>query len=129
MRRPLAIILLALESGVTFVHIAGLVYTIAAYEPLAIGVLIARALAGAGLATAAWLLAQDAAPANAIARGAVVASAAVYLLDAGLALAPSIAPAFWRWPFVGGYWLYAIVLVAALRPARADSDASGPGRQ
>jgi hypothetical protein len=117
MLRAVLIILLAIEGGVTLLKTTTLVYTIAAYDPVTIVIIASRALVAAGLITSAWLLANDALPARAIARAAVVASAVLYIFDAGLALAPSIAPVFFRTEFLIAYWLYALIAVWRLRSA------------
>ena len=114
MARGGLVIALAIEAGVTLLQFATLIYTIAAYDLLATAILVARALVAMSLATAAWLLTNNAPPARTIARAALLASAVLYVFDAGLALAPSIAPPFFRWQFVGAYWVYAGLAVWAL---------------
>ena len=103
--------LLIAEAMWTVPRLAAVVYTIAAYDPVAIGLIAARACVTAAQLTAATLLVQRRPPARPIARIALVAAAVLLTLEAGFNLAPSAVYPFWRWQIVTVYWLYVVVAV------------------
>jgi hypothetical protein len=100
-------ILLMVEAVWTLPRLAAVVYTIAAYDPLAIALIAARAIVTAMQATAAMLLMQRRPQAPPIARIALAAAAVLLTLEAGFNLAPGPVYSFWRWQVVTIYWLYA----------------------
>jgi hypothetical protein len=101
-------LLLIAEAAWTLSRVAGLVYTIAAYDPIAILLIAARAIVAAMQASGGALVLQRRPPAAAIARTALLASAMLRTLEAGFRLAPSGVPSFWRWEIVTAYWMYAL---------------------
>lgn len=114
MRRVLAA-LLVIEALWTVTRLASLVSTIEAYDWTAILLIAARGLTGAMLMSGGWLLFERRQSAAPIAGAALLLSAVLFILDAGLGLAPSGIYPFWRWQFVGAYWLYAIAANVYLR--------------
>ena len=75
----------------------------------------ARAVVTALQTAAAFTLLQRRPPAPALARVAVLSSAALRTLEIGARLAPSSLPPGTHWPVVGLYWLYAAAVVFVLR--------------
>ena len=110
--------LLLIEALWTVVKTAELLVTIAAYDPIAIVLIAARAFVGALQLTAAMLLLNRRPQAAPLARAGFLLSAALLVLEAGFQLAPSDAYAFWRWQVVGLYWAYAVVMTLALTSNR-----------
>ena len=99
---------LILEAVWTLPRLAAIVYTIAAYDPIAIALIAVRAFVSAMQVSAAMLLMQRRPQGAPIARAALIASAVLWTLEAGFNLAPSGVSPFWRWHIVTAYWLYAI---------------------
>ena len=101
-------LLLILEVVWTLPRLAAIVYTIAAYDAIAIALIAVRAFVSAMQVSAAMLLMRRRPQGAPIARAALIASAVLLTFEAGLNLAPSGVYPFWRWQIVTAYWLYAI---------------------
>lgn len=99
--------LLIVEALWTVMRIASLLPTMAAYDPIAVALIAARALVGAVQLFSGWSLPSRRPQATVLARASLLASAILHTLEAGLQLAPSGIYVFWRGQFVAGYWAYA----------------------
>lgn len=94
-----------LSSGL---RIARLVSVLVIYPPI-VGVLVAaRALVASVLVAGGALLLQRRPAAWTIAQAALVASAALVVLETGLALVPTSLFPVYRWPAVALYGVYAV---------------------
>jgi hypothetical protein len=107
--------LLLAEALWTLPTLAALVYTIAAYDALAVTIIAARGVVTAAQLSAALLLLQRRPPGPPIARLALLGAAILITLEAGFNLAPSIVYVFWRWQAVTVYWAYALAAIWWLR--------------
>jgi hypothetical protein len=99
--------LLIVEALWTVLRIASLLPTMAAYDPIAVALIAARALVGAVQLFSGWSLPSRRPQAAALATAALLASALLHTLEAGAQLAPSVIFHFWRWQILAAYWLYA----------------------
>jgi hypothetical protein len=112
--------LLIAEGLLGALWLANLVPVIAAHGPVTIALIVARGLVAAAQLMSGWLLIRRRPPGAPIARGALLASAALVILEIGLRLAPSNLDPTFRWPVVAAYGAYAMALRWSLRP-------EGPG--
>ena len=122
--------LLIAEALWTLPSLAALIYTIAAYDPVAITLIAGRVLVTAAQIAAGTLLLQRRPPGAPIARAAILGAAVLLTLEAGFNLAPSTVYVFWRWQVVAVYWAYALAAVWWLtRHLRAEIGVTGPGQR
>lgn len=106
----IAAFLLIIDALLTGVWLANLLPVLGAYDLVVIGLLIARGLTAAALFMGGWLLLGNRPAATAIARGALLVSAALITIEIGFRLSPSNLDPTFTWPFVVLYWLYALVV-------------------
>lgn len=81
-----------------------------------VAVIVARALIGALQLVSGWGLGARNASAPALARWALLLSAALLVLEIGGRMSPSNLDPTYRWPLVGAYGVYAFVAAVVLRP-------------
>ncbi|MCC7010682.1 MAG: hypothetical protein IT184_17865 [Acidobacteria bacterium] len=118
--RALAGVLLVVEGLSSAFRFARFVSIAAIYPPVAIALLVGRALVGAALLTSGVWLVQGRPAATVLARAALLASASLAVAEIGWALAPtSIFPAY-RWPVVALYWLYAVSMAVWIGRAAGE---------
>jgi hypothetical protein len=118
-------VLLIGEAGLTALRLGGLLTMLAVYDwpVLALSLVrgaVAMAQCAAGLM---WLNHRPRAPA--FARGSLLASASLLVLELGVGLAPrSVFPSY-RWVVVGSYWIYALAVIGLIQWLTRSS---GPSR-
>ena len=114
LRRFLSALLL-FESIVAGVYVARLVPALPGHDFSVIVVILARGVVGALQFAAGWMLAARRLPGVPLARLAFVGSAVLTTMAVGFNLAPTGVYPWWRWQFTGGYWVYALAALLALR--------------
>lgn len=105
-----AAFLLVIDALLSGVWLASQLPLFAAQDALVIVLLIARGFTAAALFIGGWLLLERRPAAFAIARGALLVSAALITAEIGFRLTPSNLDPTFRWPVVALYWVYAVVL-------------------
>ena len=128
MRVPIAVLLLG-EAGLSAVRVSGLLPLLAVYDWPVLAMAGLRAAVASAQCAAGFMWLGRRTPAPAFTRGALLASALLLSLEIGAGLLPtSVFPAF-RWPIVGAYWVYVLVviLVVQSRPSTAQKEASLAG--
>jgi len=112
--RVIAFLLIA-ESLVGALNFTQLIAQIGIYAPVTIGLILLRMMVNALLFVGGWTLANRRPQGPALARYALLASAAVTILDVGLNLAPTMVYPWWRWQVTGGYVIYAVLCIWVLK--------------
>jgi hypothetical protein len=104
----LAAFLLVIDALLTGVWLANQLPVLAAHDFQLIALLVARGFTAAALFMGGWLLLGGRPAATAIARAALLVSAALITFEIGFRLAPSNLDPTFRWQAVMLYWLYAL---------------------
>jgi hypothetical protein len=107
--------LLVAEALFGALNFAQLVPQVGIYTPLTIALILWRAVVNAFLFAGGWTLANRRPQGPALARYALLASAVLTLFDVGLNLAPTMVYPWWRWQVTGGYLIYAVICIWALK--------------
>jgi hypothetical protein len=79
------------------------------YDAAAVALILAGGAVGALQLTSGYMLVEKQRGGPVLGRAALLVSAIVTTLTVGLRLAPSDIYYWYRWQFVAGYWIYAIV--------------------
>ena len=95
------------------------------YDPVAIALIVARGLLGALQFTGGWLLSSHRPTGPVIARWALIAGAALTVLDVGFRLAPTSIYSWYRWQVTAVYIVYAAVGVWVLSRRLSDVGPAG----
>ncbi len=106
-RRVVAFLLIA-EAMFGALRLSSLVGQMGIYDSLAVTIILGRGLLGALQFTGGWLLASNRPAGPAIARWALLAGAAITVLDVGLRLAPTTVYYWYRWQVTAVYAVYAL---------------------
>jgi hypothetical protein len=106
----LAAFLLVIDALLAVLWLANQVPALAGQDALVIVLLIARGFTAAALFIGGWLLLERRPAAFAIARSALLVSAALITIEVGFRQAPSNLDPTFRWPVVVLYWLYALAV-------------------
>ena len=114
MSRIIAFLLIA-ESLFCALRVAELLPQLAAYDVVAVTLILARGLLGAAQFVSGWLLANRRPQGFAMAPYALVAGAALTCLDVGFNLAPTSVYYWLRWQVTGAYAVYAVGAALYLR--------------
>ena len=112
--RLIAFLLIA-ESLVGALNFTQLISQIGIYTPLTIALILLRAMVNALLFVGGWTLANRRPQGPTLARYALVASGVLTVFDVGLNLAPTMVYPWWRWQVTGGYFIYAVICIWALK--------------
>jgi hypothetical protein len=112
--RLIAFCLIA-ESLFGALNFTQLVSQIGIYAPLTIALILLRAAVNAFLFAGGWTLANRRPQGPVLARYALLASALLTLFDVGLNLAPTMVYPWWRWQVTGGYLIYVVTCIWALK--------------
>jgi hypothetical protein len=112
--RLIAFLLLA-ESLFGALNFTQLISQISIYSPLTIALILLRAVVNAFLFVGGWTLANRRPQGPALARYALVASGVLTVFDVGFNLAPTMIYPWWRWQVTGGYAIYVVICIWALK--------------
>jgi hypothetical protein len=115
--RILAFLLIA-EAMFAGLRLAGLVPQLAAYDAVAVALILARGLLGALQFAGGWMIASRRAQGLVLGQWAFIGGALLTLLDVGLNLAPTDVYPWYRWHVTVAYGLYAAVGWQVLHHAR-----------
>jgi len=116
--RLIAFALIA-EALFSALRLATLLPQLGIYDPLAIGLIVARGALGALQFTGGWMLANHRPAGPVLARWALAGGAVLTVLDVGFRLAPSNVYYWYRWQYTGAYLAYAAMAIAVLSRYRS----------
>jgi hypothetical protein len=118
-RRLLSFLLIA-EGVTTLAWLVQLMPSLGWRDRSSVAIVLARGVVGAMQLTSGWWLATGRQSAPAMARAALLVSAALITVELGARMSPTNLDPTFRWPIVGAYWIYAIAAVWWLR-SRANA--------
>jgi hypothetical protein len=112
--RLLAFLLIA-EAMFGALRVANLLPRLAAYDAIALVLIVARGLIGALQIAAGWMIATHRPQGRTLGQAALAAAALITVFDVGFGLAPTDVYAWLRWQVTAAYGAYAAAAIALLR--------------
>jgi len=114
--RIVAFLLIA-ESLFGALYVSSVLSSLAAYDAVAVALIVARGLLGALQFAAGWTLANRRPVASVLAPASLLAGAILTMLIVGFNLAPTDFYYWYRWQITAAYWSYAAAAIAVIRIA------------